>query len=90
MPCSGHAGTHCGGDGRMTVYSSEDEPVTNPGVDGFVSQGCYNDTIGARALETVLSIEQPSVATCTSVCKAKGFKYSGLEYGVGESYYWFT
>jgi hypothetical protein len=45
-PCGGGATEPCGGPNRLTLYKTNlieepADPVVNPGVDGWVSWGCY-------------------------------------------------
>ena len=46
MPCSGDQNESCGGANRINVYwdgvTPPAAPVTNPGVNGWVSMGCYS------------------------------------------------
>lgn len=45
MACSGNANEPCGGPNRLNIFTSGATPpagpVTNPGVGGYASIGCY-------------------------------------------------
>lgn len=43
-PCGGADTQPCGGPDRLTLFHSPNVqgPSTNPGVNGFVSMGCYS------------------------------------------------
>lgn len=55
-------------------------PFVNPGVDGFVSQGCYKEATAGRALSVGKTIStNATVYNCIQACKA--YTYAGVEYG---------
>jgi hypothetical protein len=56
---------------------------TNPGPDGWVSEGCYSDSVGARTLANQVATGDAStmtVALCVDACQAAGYILAGLEY----------
>ncbi|KFY46133.1 hypothetical protein V494_00591 [Pseudogymnoascus sp. VKM F-4513 (FW-928)] len=73
--CPGNSGETCGGSDRINVMM---RPQSR-------SIGCYSDDVNNRTLRYQLAI--PNEATlmttelCRSTCLAKGFIYSGVEYG---------
>ncbi|OCK86428.1 WSC-domain-containing protein [Lepidopterella palustris CBS 459.81] len=95
MPCTGVPSQPCGGPDRMNLFwngvTAPPPPVTitNPGVEGFVSEGCYTDSVAARTLANrVATSGGGSVMTidlCVSACKAAGYSLAGAEFG-GECY----
>ncbi|RFU77686.1 wsc domain-containing [Trichoderma arundinaceum] len=56
-------------------------PVVNPGVDGYVSIGCYTEATDARALPNEVDTDKQTVAQCVTACKAGHYTYAGVEYG---------
>lgn len=86
MACTGDENQACGGPERLTVYMNAGmSPSTNPGVNGYVSQGCYTDDVRMRTLSSWVAVDRGlSVAKCTSMCKGGGYAYSGVEYAGGE------
>lgn len=89
MACSGAPGESCGGPNRLSVYNSGQTtpsgPVTNPGPPGWISRGCYTDTIALRTLPTFMptpgGVGAATVALCTSACYGSNFVLAGVEYG---------
>lgn len=55
-------------------------PVTNPGVDGYNSIGCYTEATTGRALPVGKSLETPTVANCVAACAADDYTHAGLQY----------
>jgi hypothetical protein len=55
MPCSGNKKEICGGPYRVNVYqlTTFTPPITPPVVGDYVSQGCYYDTVGILATQTI-------------------------------------
>ncbi|UNI14601.1 (Methyl)glyoxal oxidase [Purpureocillium takamizusanense] len=89
-PCGGDATQPCGGQGRLTLYftSMIQGPVVNPGVDEWVSIGCYSEgTTGRTLTQGVGTIPnaQMTVAKCAAACKAGSYTFAGVEYA-GECY----
>jgi hypothetical protein len=86
--CTGDKGQACGGPERLTVYMNAGMgPWTNPGVNGYVSQGCYTDDVSLRTLSSWIAVDGGlSVAKCTYACKVEGYVYSGVEYAGGQYY----
>ncbi|OAA42559.1 Galactose oxidase, beta-propeller [Metarhizium rileyi] len=92
MACGGDATQPCGGPGRLTLWktSQVSGPSFNPGVNGWVSNGCYSEgTTGRALLQGVDSVPgaQMTVAKCTAACAAADAAntLAGMEYG-GECY----
>ncbi|KAK6522472.1 hypothetical protein TWF281_003033 [Arthrobotrys megalospora] len=80
MPCPGKATELCGGGNRIQLYKNPNfTPPGAPDTGSFISQGCYTDSVDARALE-----HNSNDATGMTIQKciqlAAGFKYAGLEY----------
>ncbi|KAG5977846.1 hypothetical protein E4U55_006494, partial [Claviceps digitariae] len=92
MSCAGNDTQPCGGAGRLSLWKTSEVsgPSFNPGVNGWVSMGCYLEgTTGhalTQALGTVSGAEM-TVAKCTTACKSAdaGNILAGVEYG-GECY----
>ncbi|KAG5979836.1 hypothetical protein E4U43_006823, partial [Claviceps pusilla] len=88
MSCAGNKTQPCGGAGRLTLWktSNVSAPSFNPGVNGWVSMGCYLEGISGHALthapDTIVNAEI-TVAKCTAACKSAdaGFILAGVEYG---------
>ena len=56
---------------------------TNPGPDGWVSEGCYSDSVGTRTLANQVATGDSStmtVALCVDACHAAGYSLAGIEY----------
>ena len=69
MACSGDASQHCGGPDRLLVYTSTSSgPVTNPAPAGFLSLGCYTDSVSARTLSRVKNVPGGSNALTVALC----------------------
>ncbi|WPH02215.1 Hypothetical protein R9X50_00507000 [Acrodontium crateriforme] len=93
MACSGNSTEACGGGNRLNVFWSGQQPpaapVTNPGVGGWSSLGCYSDNVNGRALPngvgTTGGASSLTIALCTQACNAAGYTYAGAEYA-GECY----
>jgi len=82
----GDGGGDDGGDGGDDGGDGGSGPVVNPGLNGFVSIGCYTEGAdNTRALEKLVSTENRTVALCLTACSA--YTYAGLEYG-GEVSIW--
>lgn len=56
-------------------------PVVNPGVDGYVSIGCYTEATGERALPNGVDTNKQTVTQCVDACKVGHYTYAGVEYG---------
>lgn len=91
MPCTKTPTEACGGPNRINLYYLEGAtpsppPVsvgTNPGPDGWVSEGCYSDSVAARTLANQVATGDAStmtVAICVEACQAAGYILAGLEY----------
>lgn len=82
MPCTGDAGTACGGPNRLSVYSNPSSMVsTNPGPPGWTSQGCYQDSVSNRVLGYRANTQGGlSIQLCTTACYNAGYQYAGAEY----------
>lgn len=89
--CWGDLDQPCGGPERLTPYYRKDQvtgPTVNPGVDGWVSIGCYAEGATGRALTqgvNTIPEAQMTVTKCTAACKAAGYILAGVEFG-GECY----
>jgi hypothetical protein len=95
--CSGDIDQWCGGDGigatagnphislyatNRTIPANPGGPFVNPGVNGYVSIGCYTEATTGRALSKGVSTGGvKTVAACVNACSALNYKYVGLEYG---------
>ncbi|KAF6787081.1 fungistatic metabolite [Colletotrichum sojae] len=56
-------------------------PEVNPGVGGYVSEGCYTEATDTRALPNLVDLEEKTVANCVAACSGRRNTYAGLEYG---------
>lgn len=85
MPCTGDATEPCGAGSRLSLFHTTDVqgPQTNPGVNGFVSMGCYAEGTTGRALgyNAGLPGADMTVAKCTAACHAANYVLAGVEYG---------
>ncbi|KAK3341705.1 glyoxal oxidase-like protein [Lasiosphaeria hispida] len=86
MACSGDTTQPCGAGGKLNLFKSLviAGPQTNPGVNGFVYQGCYSEGTTGRALTFAppgIVGSELTVAKCTSACKTAGYTLAGVEYG---------
>ena len=83
MTCTGNGDEVCGAGNRLNVFTNGDStPTTDPGSNGFTSQGCYSDSPSARTLTTQMSLSgNVRVSDCTTACSNAGYPYAGLEYG---------
>ena len=94
-PAPGVPTQPCGGANRINLFwngvTAAPPPVTstNPGSDGWVSEGCYTDSVAARTLanrvDTTGGGSVMTIELCTSACTAAGYSLAGAEYG-GECY----
>ena len=67
----------------MNVYNNTQfvYPSHKTVVDRYVFQGCFVD-VGSRTLGAYsVSNGEMSQELCVGVCKGKGFRYAGVEYG---------
>lgn len=97
MACTGDKTQPCGGPDRMNLFwngktAAQAPPqttTTNPGVDNWVSEGCYTDSVGTRTLPN--KVDTPgggsamTVQLCVDACHTAGYSLAGAEYG-GECY----
>ncbi|KAL2069825.1 hypothetical protein VTL71DRAFT_14504 [Oculimacula yallundae] len=90
MACTKTKTQACGAADRINLYnliggtpSSQPAAATvNPGPNGWVSQGCWSDSVGVRTLSNKVSVPGAlTVASCTSACSAAGYSLAGVEYG---------
>jgi hypothetical protein len=96
MPCNGNANQPCGGANRINLFwngqTAPPPPAvsTNPGVDGWVSEGCYTDSVGARTLghkvDTTGGGSVMTVQLCVDACNSAGYSLAGAEYA--DECYW--
>ncbi|KAH7886764.1 copper radical oxidase-like protein [Phlebopus sp. FC_14] len=85
MPCTGNSSEFCGAGSLLNVYWSGGQAppgaITVPTVGNWTSLGCYNDTIGARALAYGVAVSGGvSAETCTTACYNAGYPFAGMEY----------
>ncbi|OQN97693.1 hypothetical protein B0A48_16013 [Cryoendolithus antarcticus] len=97
MACTKTATQPCGGADRINLFWNGtfigNPPVktttVNPGVDGWVSQGCWTDSTAARTLThpvgTTGGGSEMTIPLCLSACKNAGYTLAGAEYS-GECY----
>ncbi|KAH8801520.1 WSC domain-containing protein [Xylogone sp. PMI_703] len=74
-PPDGGDGGNNGGGGTPPAGS----PVTNPGVDGYHSVGCYTEGTNTRALSIGKANAAGTVKGCVDACTS--YAYAGVEYG---------
>lgn len=92
FPCAGNPNEKCGGDWRLNVYefsadtttpsssTAPSAPVPTTSVDGWVSEGCYTEAHGQRALSSVSFYDDAmTLEKCAAVCD--GYQWFGVEYG---------
>ncbi|KAM7207748.1 WSC domain containing protein [Naviculisporaceae sp. PSN 640] len=93
FPCAGDASEKCGGDWRLNVYqlgpaapvassssSSSSTPTPSAGVSTYISEGCYTEASGMRALSDVSFYDDAlTVEKCATICSS--YTWFGLEYG---------
>ncbi|KAK3075864.1 hypothetical protein LTR53_000437 [Teratosphaeriaceae sp. CCFEE 6253] len=87
MGCAYNGSEACGGPNMISIYYANTPaplgPFTNPGPDGWASQGCWTDG-GQRTLSYSVDVEgggsNMTVAGCTSACNAAGYGLAGVEY----------
>ncbi|PMD40623.1 WSC-domain-containing protein [Hyaloscypha variabilis F] len=63
------------------VSTAPSGPFVNPGVDGYVSMGCYTEGTNGRALVQGYDPSQQTVKMCVNTCATNNYIYAGLEYG---------
>lgn len=84
MPCAKNGSQPCGGSNRVSLFASSLIATTNPGPNGWVSVGCYNDSRFTRTLAQpqVLAVggQGMTVGQCTTACQQQSYRYAGLEY----------
>lgn len=86
MACGGNADEICGGSGALSIYNNTallppKIPSVVPGVDNFLSQGCYTEGVGEHALAgSTTAAANMTVAACVGFCKLGGFRFAGIEY----------
>ncbi|EJD54503.1 hypothetical protein AURDEDRAFT_179648, partial [Auricularia subglabra TFB-10046 SS5] len=92
-PCSGDLKTMCGGHTASTVYqhsklkgkkpkASTSKPKLASG--WSVAASCVNDpTLGENLLQStkVFELQNNTPFACTTLCRSKGYKLAGVEYG---------
>lgn len=101
LTTSGNVGETCGGNGisgglsMITLFGDSTRfngnvtaavgPYVNPGILGFISQGCWTDTANPRTLSVGKTgvLQSQNIASCLQACQ--GYLYAGSEYG-GECY----
>jgi hypothetical protein len=92
MPCTKTPTQACGGPDRINLYylkgaTPATPPATvgtNPGPDGWVSEGCYSDSVADRTLANTVATAGGgpvmTVALCVDACQAAGYVLAGVEY----------
>ncbi|KAK6540872.1 hypothetical protein TWF694_008255 [Orbilia ellipsospora] len=79
MPCPGKKTELCGGGNRLQLYKNSNySPPGAPDIGNFISQGCYTDSIDARALDHSSTDSAMTIEKCAKL--GAGFKYIGVEY----------
>jgi hypothetical protein len=73
-------GNNPGNPGNGGGNGGNPTPVTNPGVNGYKSIGCYTEATNGRALPNEAKPAKKTVALCVQACAANNYKYAGLEY----------
>lgn len=63
------------------VSGAPSGPFVNPGVDGYVSLGCYTEGTNGRALPQEYDPATQTVKSCVDTCAANNYILAGLEYG---------
>ena len=84
LPSSTGGGGGGGGNGTGTsvvATSAPTGPVKNPGVDGYLYIGCWNEPVDSRAFSNQMSVTNQTVGNCLAVAAQGGYTYAGLEYG---------
>ena len=91
MPCTGVPTQPCGGPNRINLFwngiTAPPPPVTttNPGQDGWVSEGCFTDSVADRTLANLVNTagggSVMTVELCTTACGSAGYSLAGAEYG---------
>lgn len=87
MLCNGNQLEICGGSNRINIYefgAKDTTPKT-----GWISQGCYTDSVAGRTLSVGMGVDGGAAAMtnekCQTACMAAGFIWAGTEYS-GECY----
>jgi WSC domain len=77
MVCAGNSSEYCGGGNRLNAYQFGPLP-------GWASIGCYNDTVGTRALTYPVGVvggyTNMTNENCMAACLAAGYTIAGTEY----------
>ncbi|KAK6441139.1 hypothetical protein LTR95_002636 [Oleoguttula sp. CCFEE 5521] len=83
MACTGDATQVCGAGNRINLFWSG-VPTANPGVEGFVLQGCWTDSVGNRSLTHAVRPlgggKNNTIDNCVNACIAGGYILAGAEY----------
>ncbi|KAL0953189.1 hypothetical protein HGRIS_004443 [Hohenbuehelia grisea] len=82
--CVGNRLQICGGRNRISVYRNDLVPaprlIQAPST-GVEYLGCYTDTSSARTLTSQIPVAGGvTPASCAAACRARGDKYSGVQY----------
>ncbi|KAI9818427.1 MAG: hypothetical protein M1827_000486 [Pycnora praestabilis] len=84
MTCSGNSSEYCGAGNRLNIYNStvNEAPAVVTSVGKYLSQGCYTEGIGGRALQAAsyTNTTGMTVESCVAFCTSKGMPYAGVEY----------
>ncbi|CAO1622292.1 unnamed protein product [Parajaminaea phylloscopi] len=89
MGCGGDSTQTCGGNSLLSVYSTKPVTVLSaPSIPKTAATpdqtyvGCFKEGTSGRALSGASYANKANTpAQCATFCSAKGFQYSGTEYG---------
>lgn len=89
MSCSGNSTQSCGGPSLLSVYSTTAvKTLAAPSIAKTAATsaqayvGCFREGSAGRALSSASYANKTNTpAQCAAFCSAKGFQYSGTEYG---------
>ena len=80
MLCNGNANEFCGGSNRISLYEFG---LQAPAQIGWVSQGCYTDSVAQRTFRVGMGVEGGgagmSNTKCQAACQAAGYIWAGTE-----------
>jgi hypothetical protein len=86
MTCNGNRTEICGGSNRINLYEFGLEDPEPPVPTGWVSQGCYVDSVAQRTLQFGGIVQGAMTnAKCNAACEDAGYTLAGTEYA-GECY----
>lgn len=80
MHCNGAATEWCGGANRINIYEFG---ATAPVQTGWVSQGCYTDSVAQRTFQVGMGVDGGAAGMsntkCQVACRAAGYIWAGTE-----------